>query len=71
MFQPVFRRDTLALWTAFFFCMLAVYTAFNWVPSMLAGAGLDGIAHTGDPAAVQRLLGLLDEPDPTFAIVTP
>src|SRR5664279_993182 len=34
---------------------------------MLSGTGLDGTQHTGDPAALPRLLGLLDEPDPTFA----
>jgi MFS transporter, AAHS family, 4-hydroxybenzoate transporter len=28
------------LWTAFFSCLLAVYLAFAWLPSMLAGAGL-------------------------------
>ncbi len=40
LFTPNFRRDTVALWGAMFACMLAVYTAFNWVPAMLAGAGL-------------------------------
>ncbi len=40
LFTPDFRRDTVALWGAMFACMLAVYTAFNWVPAMLAGAGL-------------------------------
>jgi MFS transporter, AAHS family, 4-hydroxybenzoate transporter len=34
-----FRRDTVALWTAFLSCMLTVYLAFNWLPSLLAGAG--------------------------------
>ncbi|MGW6724298.1 alkyl/aryl-sulfatase [Nocardia sp. NPDC055029] len=38
---------------------------------ILAGKGLDGIDHTGDPAVLQRLFGLLDNPDPNFAIVTP
>lgn len=38
---------------------------------LLAGSGLDGIEHSGDPATLQRLLGLLDSPDPAFAIVTP
>jgi alkyl sulfatase BDS1-like metallo-beta-lactamase superfamily hydrolase len=37
---------------------------------LLAGNGLDGIAVTGDPAAIDRLLGVLDNPDPSFAIVT-
>jgi MFS transporter, AAHS family, 4-hydroxybenzoate transporter len=47
LFQPALRRDTLALWPAFFFCMLAVYAAFNWVPSMLAGAGLGAYSSRG------------------------
>jgi alkyl sulfatase BDS1-like metallo-beta-lactamase superfamily hydrolase len=38
---------------------------------LLAGHGLDGIDHHGDPAVLTRLTGLLDTPDPTFAIVTP
>jgi AAHS family 4-hydroxybenzoate transporter-like MFS transporter len=33
--------DTVALWGAFLFCLLAVYTGFNWIPSMLSGAGFD------------------------------
>jgi AAHS family 4-hydroxybenzoate transporter-like MFS transporter len=35
-----FRRDTVALWCSFFSCLLAVYLGFNWIPSMLTGAGL-------------------------------
>jgi len=38
---------------------------------LLGGRGLDGIEHTGDPAALRKLLGLLDTPDPAFPIVTP
>jgi AAHS family 4-hydroxybenzoate transporter-like MFS transporter len=40
LFAPDLKRDTLALWGAFFACLLAVYTAFNWVPTMMTGAGL-------------------------------
>jgi AAHS family 4-hydroxybenzoate transporter-like MFS transporter len=48
LFAPDFRRDTLALWGAMFACMLAVYTAFNWVPTMLADAGLgQSVASNG------------------------
>ena len=36
-----FRRDTLALCAAFFFCLLSVYTGTNWVPSLLTSAGFD------------------------------
>ncbi|MGW4869622.1 alkyl sulfatase C-terminal domain-containing protein [Streptomyces chartreusis] len=35
------------------------------------GASLDGIEHEGDVGVLTGLLGLLDEPDPDFAIVTP
>ncbi|MEU6373568.1 alkyl sulfatase dimerization domain-containing protein [Streptomyces sp. NPDC046909] len=38
---------------------------------MLAGKGLDGVRHTGDPTALKTLLSVLDDPDPDFAIVTP
>jgi AAHS family 4-hydroxybenzoate transporter-like MFS transporter len=40
---PETRRDTLALWTAFFFCLMASYTLFSWIPSMLREIGL-GVA---------------------------
>lgn len=33
------RRDTLALWGAFFCCQVAVYVVFNWLTSLLTGAG--------------------------------
>ena len=48
LLAPEFRRDTLALSAAFFFCLLSVYTGTNWVPSLLAGAGFDvAIANYG------------------------
>lgn len=37
----------------------------------MARPSLDGIEHTGDPAALAKLMGLLDTPDPAFPIVTP
>jgi alkyl sulfatase BDS1-like metallo-beta-lactamase superfamily hydrolase len=37
---------------------------------LLAGK-TDGVAIDGDAGVLTRLIGLLDEPDPTFAIVTP
>jgi AAHS family 4-hydroxybenzoate transporter-like MFS transporter len=36
---PELRRDTLALYGSFFFCLLSVYVIVNWVPSALTGAG--------------------------------
>ena len=38
---------------------------------LLAGQGLDGIATEGDTGLLQKVLSLLDQPDPNFAIVTP
>jgi len=48
LFQAAFLRDTVALWGAFFSCLLAVYLGFSWVPSLLAGAGFSSsLASTG------------------------
>lgn len=35
------RRDTLALWCAFGFCLMAIYASFSWLPTMLVDSGLD------------------------------
>ncbi len=40
LFDRAFVRDTLALWAAFFSCLLAVYLGFSWLPTILASAGL-------------------------------
>jgi len=40
LFSSDYRRDSLALWTAFFSCLLSVYLGFSWLPSIIAGAGL-------------------------------
>jgi AAHS family 4-hydroxybenzoate transporter-like MFS transporter len=39
LFQGDRVRDTLALWAAFFLSLFAVYTAFSWLPAMLASEG--------------------------------
>lgn len=41
LFDREFRTDTLAVWAAFFLCLIAVYTAFSWLPATLSGAGFD------------------------------
>ena len=38
---------------------------------LLAGKGTEGMSFEGDETLVDRLLGLLELPDPVFAIVTP
>ncbi len=45
--RPPYLRDTLALWSAYVSCLLAVYLGFTWVPSMLSGAGLGSLANIG------------------------
>lgn len=41
-------RDTMAIWAAFFMCLLAVYSAFSWLPTMLASEGLSpAVAGSG------------------------
>jgi AAHS family 4-hydroxybenzoate transporter-like MFS transporter len=42
LFQGRQARDTLALWAAFFFCLLTVYLAFNWLPSVLTSLHFSG-----------------------------
>jgi alkyl sulfatase BDS1-like metallo-beta-lactamase superfamily hydrolase len=39
--------------------------------ALLATGKTDGVAIDGDAGVLTKLIGLLDEPDPTFAIVTP
>ena len=48
LFGADFRRDTIALWGAFFSCLLAVYLGFSWLTTLLTGAGFDpATANTG------------------------
>jgi MFS transporter, AAHS family, 4-hydroxybenzoate transporter len=48
LFTPERRGDTVALWLAFFSCLLAVYLGFSWIPSMLSAAGFSSsVASTG------------------------
>jgi len=35
------RRDTVALWCAFGFCLMAIYASFSWLPTMLVDSGFD------------------------------
>lgn len=48
LFRPEFRRDTIALWAAFFCCLLSVYLGFSWLTALLTGAGFaTSVASTG------------------------
>ncbi|MCW3838315.1 MFS transporter [Sphingomonas canadensis] len=39
LFTPDVASSTIFLWIAFFFCLLANYAMFSWVPAMLAALG--------------------------------
>lgn len=41
VFSTDLRRDTVLLWIAFFFSLMSVYAAFNWLPTLLAEDGRD------------------------------
>jgi len=48
LFGRDFRLDTIALWAAFFCCLLAVYSGFSWLTTLLSGAGFTpSTANTG------------------------
>ena len=48
LFGRDFRADTIALWAAFFCCLLAVYCGFSWLTTLLSGAGFTpSSANTG------------------------
>jgi AAHS family 4-hydroxybenzoate transporter-like MFS transporter len=48
LWAPEFRRDTLALFASFFFCLFGAYLGTNWVPGMLGAAKFDvGTASYG------------------------
>jgi AAHS family 4-hydroxybenzoate transporter-like MFS transporter len=57
LFSPELRRDTIALWCAYISCLLAVYIGFNWLPSLLTGAGL-GVAKASTGLAAFNLGGV-------------
>ncbi|MBV8617634.1 MAG: MFS transporter [Curvibacter sp.] len=58
LFQAGMARDTLAIWCAFFMCLLAVYSAFSWLPTMLTAAGLP-VAIAGSGLTAYNLGGVI------------
>jgi len=49
---------TLLLWISFFLCLLAVYAAFSWLPTMLVGEGLS-VAQAGRGLTAYNMGGVL------------
>lgn len=48
---PEYRGDTLWLWGAYFFCLMAVYSGFSWIPSVLAQSGFNATTASNGLAA--------------------
>jgi AAHS family 4-hydroxybenzoate transporter-like MFS transporter len=57
LFSPLYLRDTIGLCLAFFAALLAVYSVFSWLPTLLASVGLD-LAVTSTGLAVFNLGGV-------------
>ena len=55
---PAMLKDTLAIWAAFFFCLLASYTMFSWIPTMLLGQGFS-LKATSEGSLVFNIGGVL------------
>jgi AAHS family 4-hydroxybenzoate transporter-like MFS transporter len=47
VFAPALVRDTIAIGCVFFMSLLAIYSVFNWLPTMLAAEGLTAAAAGG------------------------
>lgn len=58
LFAPGYRLDTVAIWVAFFMCLTAVYSAFSWLPTMLASEGLP-LAVAGSGLTAYNLGGVI------------
>jgi MFS transporter, AAHS family, 4-hydroxybenzoate transporter len=58
LFVRAIVGDTLLLWVGFFFCLLASYTMFSWVPTMLLGQGF-GLSMTSTGMTIFNLGGML------------
>ncbi|MFT4255223.1 MAG: MFS transporter [Caulobacter sp.] len=68
LFDKAFRLDTVALWGAFFFCILSTYVVFSWAPSMLSAAGFD-LAVSSNGLAAFNLGGVLGAVAGAWAIL--
>ncbi|AFR14771.1 MFS transporter [Burkholderia pseudomallei] len=58
LFSAAYARDTIALWCAFCMCLLAVYSAFSWLPTMLTSQGLS-VSVAGSGLTAYNLGGVL------------
>ena len=58
LFKDGRAADTIAIWCAFFMCLLAVYAAFSWLPTMLTNEGMS-VQRAGYGLTLYNLGGAL------------
>jgi MFS transporter, AAHS family, 4-hydroxybenzoate transporter len=58
LFARAIVGETLLLWVGFFFCLLASYTMFSWVPTMLMGQGFS-LSMTSTGMTIFNIGGML------------
>ena len=58
LFSPYYLRDTLILWGAFFFNLFAIYSVFNWAPTLMTSMGL-GLADASRAVAAYNFGGVI------------
>ena len=58
LFSSYYRHDTFVLWGAFFFNLFAIYTVFNWAPTLLTSMGL-GLASASRAVAAYNFGGVI------------
>lgn len=58
IFSPGIRRDTIALWFAFFSCLTATYFCYNWIPTLLAELG-HGLSLSSNALTIFNIGGIV------------
>ncbi len=58
LFSPYYLHDTFILWGAFFFNLFAIYSVFNWAPTLLTSMGL-GLASASRAVAAYNFGGVI------------
>ena len=57
LFTQEYRRSTITLWIAFFFCFIGSYSMFSWGPTMMMGQGFS-LAKMGVGMSVLSISGI-------------
>ncbi|MEP6831698.1 MAG: MFS transporter [Rhizomicrobium sp.] len=58
LFSTYYLHDTFILWGAFFFNLFAIYSVFNWAPTLMTSMGLD-LANASRAVAAYNFGGVI------------